>query len=653
MKRYSLVALSTLTAAGTLGGAAPAVADLAIAPEPVADHDIAAPAPAPALAIAATPTISVEAVPEFSPPASGGRPAAPPAPSHHDFALTATSVRVVGVGDELHQIALNTVGTQRGGVTSEHQLAADVQALLETGLFTRAQVAKAANDQGLDVVYQVEPVVARSLQLQNARVLTPDVAHQAFQAQLGQPASPQAVRQGIAAVEQWYDDQGYPLARVTDARLQPDGTLHVAVAEGQLRSVAVRFFDEDGQPTTGRSHPDFLQQQLTLQPGAVFSVAAAQVDLRRIYDLGLFQVATIDLQGDGQHTDLTYQLRELPARGVNLGGGYSESTGIFGTVSYNDRNLGGIGQHLDLNLQAGRRDLQFDGQFRNPYRASNPGTPGYSVGAFRQRTTAGNLGSDVRLANGDRPQEGRFGGNLTLERPLSEDWEAALGLNVSRVSLRDQAGNLAPVDRYGNPLSFSDTGLDDLVTVGARLASDQRDNPRDPTQGSLLRLSSEQSVPVGSGHILNNRLNASYSQFVPTNLLGQDRPEVLAVNVQTGTTVGDLPPYQAFYLGGGDSVRGYNFSEIGGGRSYALASAEYRVPIASTPLTGVLFADFGTDLGSTAPVQGDNGEELRQGSGFGYGAGLRLDSPVGMIRADLGFSDRGNTRLHFGLGHRF
>ncbi len=657
MMRYSLLALGTLTTLGALGEVAVAAPEPAAIAVPTAT--VAAPTDTPTAtppSIAATPSISVEAVPEFSAPARetrGGRAPLPLDSDASDYAVRATDVRVVGASAELREIALNAVGTQAGGATSDRQLAADVAALLNTGLFASAEVARAASDSGLAITYQVEPVVARSLDLQNARVLTPEVAQQAFQAQLGEPASPAAIRQAIAQLNQWYEDNGYPLARVADARMQRDGTVQVAVAEGQLRSVDIRFFDEEGQPTDGRSHPEFLKAQLDLQPGDIFSVAAAEADLRRLYELGLFQVATIDLQGDANQTDLTYQLREIPARGVNVGGGYSETTGIFGTVSYNDRNLGGIGQDLDLNLQAGRRDLQFDGQFRNPYRASQPERPGYSVGAFRQRSTSSNFGADVRLADGDRPQEGRFGGNIALERPLDENWQAGVGLNVSRVSIRDQEGELAPSDRFGNPLSFSETGIDDLVTVQANLANDQRDNPRDPTGGSLLQLSSEQSVPVGSGSILNNRLNASYSQFAATNLLGQERPEVLALNVQAGTTVGDLPPYQAFNLGGSDSIRGYNFSEIGGGRSYALASAEYRVPILSTPLTGVVFADFGSDLGSSAPVQGENGEEVRQGSGFGYGAGLRLDSPVGIIRADLGFSDRGDSRLHFGLGHRF
>jgi outer membrane protein insertion porin family len=43
----------------------------------------------------------------------------------------------------------------------------------------------------------------------------------------------------------------------------------------------------------------------------------------------------------------------------------------------------------------------------------------------------------------------------------------------------------------------------------------------------------------------------------------------------------------------------------------------------------------------------------KPGTGFGYGAGLRVDSPIGIIRADYGFNDKGDSRLQFGIGQRF
>ena len=257
------------------------------------------------------------------------------------------------------------------------------------------------------------------------------------------------------------------------------------------------------------------------------------------------------------------------------------------------------------------------------------------------------------MENGDRPREGRFGGGVNFNAPVGE-WQASAGLNYAQVSIRDSDGNLSPSDRYGNQLSVTEKGIDDLVTVQAGIARDLRDNPINPTSGSILSFSTEQSLPIGQGNILSNRLEASYSHFTPTELFDKENPETIALNLRGGTTIGDLPPYRGFNLGGTNSIRGYDFAELGGGRSYFLASAEYRIPLFASPVTGVLFADFGTDLGSTSPTFGEGGvEETNPGTGFGYGAGLRVNSPVGIIRADFGLSDRGDSRLHFGIGHRF
>jgi outer membrane protein insertion porin family len=101
-----------------------------------------------------------------------------------------------------------------------------------------------------------------------------------------------------------------------------------------------------------------------------------------------------------------------------------------------------------------------------------------------------------------------------------------------------------------------------------------------------------------------------------------------------------------------NSVRGYENGALATARSYVLASAEYRVPLFNSPVSGVLFADFASDLGSSSTVPGELGAG-KPGTGFGYGTGLRVNSPVGTIRADFGVNDQGDSRLQFGLGQRF
>ena len=597
------------------------------------------------------PEVSVK--PQFSQPTTTPNRVQPKATPQNDLAVTATDVQIIGATEELQQLVRNAIATRPGGATSPVIRDKDIATILATGLFRDAKATTQTTSAGVKVVYQVQPVIVRSLQLVNAQVLTPEVVNNLWKTQLGMPVSPNALRQGVQQISKWYTDNGYALAQVVTVRPESNGVVTIEVAEGVVGNINFRFFDKDGKSITGRTKPDFLQSELKLKPGQVFRVDVARQDLQQLYQLGLFDKADVSLNGDARKVDVTYDLTERLARSVNAGGGYNNDSGLFGTVSYKDQNVGGVNQQIGANVQVGQRDIQFDGKFSDPYRVSNPDRLGYSIDAFRRRSISSTFDDKITLANGDTAREGQFGGGLTFSRPIDNNVQASVGLNYTRTSIRDRGGNIAPVDVQGNQLSFSKTGVDDLVTVSAGITRDQRNNPIIPTQGSILNLSTEQSIPVGNGNILMNRLQANYSQYVPTRIIGTDQQEVLAFNVQAGTTIGDLPPYQAFNLGGSNSVRGYDNGQIASGRSYVLASAEYRVPLFS-PVGGVLFADYASDLGSGDTVPGEPGVVRgKPGSGFGYGAGLRLNSPIGIIRADYGFNTQGEGRLQVGIGQRF
>jgi outer membrane protein insertion porin family len=69
---------------------------------------------------------------------------------------------------------------------------------------------------------------------------------------------------------------------------------------------------------------------------------------------------------------------------------------------------------------------------------------------------------------------------------------------------------------------------------------------------------------------------------------------------------------------------------------------------------GVLFVDYGTDLGSADSVIGNPaGARGKPGNGVGYGAGLRIQSPLGAIRIDYGINNNGGNQFSFGLGEKF
>ncbi len=582
-------------------------------------------------------------------------------PTDNNLVVTATDVQVVGATPELQQIVRQVIKTQTGGETSQSQLQRDVATILETGLFASATVNSRTTPNGLNIVYQVQPVVVRSLQLSGAKALTYRVAQERFQSQIGKPISPEGLKQAVKQVDQWYADNGYQLANVLSIKPNREGILTVNVAEGLVGDIKFRFINDEGKtvdskgaPVRGRTQPDFLRQQLKLKPGQIFQEDTVRQDVQQLYRTGLFESINVAFEGDANKVDLIYEVKELGARAINVGGSYNGNLGLLGTLSYQDQNIGGTNDNLAVSVGVSRNDLQFNSKLSSPYRATEPDRLGYTVNAFRRREVSTILDNKITLPNGDQVREGQIGTGISFQQPL-DDWDTALGFNYTRTSIRDRQGNITPTDAQGNRLTASGTGVDDLATVSFTASQDRRDNIFNPTQGSLLSLSAEQSLPVGQGNISMNRLKANYSQYVPVKLFNTNntQPQVFAVNFQAGTVIGDLPPYESFNLGGSNSVRGYDSGEVGSGRSFVLATAEYRFPIVPV-LGGVLFADFASDLGSGETVLGDPaGARGKQGHGFGYGAGVRINSPLGLIRADYGINNQGDSKVHLGIGQRF
>ena len=608
--------------------------------------------------------------PPSIPPTAAGSvsdPSEAPASLSVEVEYPVAAIEIDGVSPELEDMARRLIQIQPGQTVTDFDLQADLDAILSTGFFADGNARTVVQAGGAVVRYDLEPVVVRSLDLAGASALTQETADMLFRTQLNQSISPRRLEQGSFGIDQWYLENGYALSQVVGLIPDASGVLTVEVMEPQVNQITIRYIDdtgssvdEDGEPIEGRTREEFVQRELQVQPGDVFNQNEVVQDLRHLMSLGLFNDANVEIDVDEESeavpvVDVTYSLQEQLSRSFQASGGVSTELGLFAGLNYRDNNVQGQGNSLRLGTQVGNRGLVFNTGFTRPYRDSRPNQLGYDISAFRRTGQSLTFSDEVAVANGDDARERQFGGGVAVMRPVGE-WDAELGLNYTRTSIRDQSGDLAPEDELGNALTISDSGIDDLFTLGFQVAQDRRVNPSNPSGGSILSLGTEQSLPLGRGNILMNRLRANYAEYVPVSLFNTGRlqnPEVFAFNLQAGTIIGDLPPYEAFDLGGSQSVRGYARGDVGSGRHYVLAAAEYRFPVVG-PLGAVLFTDFASDLGSGSAVPGDPaGARDKPGTGFGYGLGFRVGSPIGLIRADFGFNDQGENQFHFGFGQRF
>jgi outer membrane protein insertion porin family len=625
-----------------------------------------------------------ETPPPNTPPTPGNEntPSPQPSPGEPEASVLVAEIAVNGAEGDLQNQIYNVIRTRPGTTTTRSQLQEDVNAIYALGYFAKVGFTPEDTSLGVRVTFNVEvnPVL-RSVKVNTVpttdkgTVIPAKVIEDTFSPQYGKILNLNELQDGIKKLNEWYKENGYDLAQVIAVpQVSPEGEVQLTVAEGVIEDIQVSFLSKEGEETNddgkkvrGKTRDFIITREVEQKPGDIFNRKKAEQDLRRVYGLGIFDDVRLQFKPgqDPSKVVLVVNVIEKNTGSVGLSGGISSASGLFGAISYQQQNLGGNNQRIGGEIQVGQRELLFDVNFSDPWIAGDPYRTSYSVNAFRRRSISlifDGGPNDVNLPNEDldTPRVLRLGGGISFSRQLSRDvfnppeWRASLGLQYQQVSIRDADGELAPKDQLGNDLSFSGKGKDDLLTLNLGAVRDRRNNPLTPTQGSLLRFGLDQSIPIGQGNILLSRLRGSYSYYIPVKFTKfGEGAQALAFNIQGGTVLGDLPPYEAFLLGGTNSVRGYDEGDVGSGRSFVQATAEYRFPLFSI-VGATLFVDAASDLGSGKEVPGNPaGVRGKPGSGFGYGAGVRIQTPLGPLRIDYGFNDEGDSRLHFGIGERF
>jgi outer membrane protein insertion porin family len=588
---------------------------------------------------------------------TGGTTPTPPSPTPTPAAsepeVLVAEVVVEGTDDpELIDQVYKVIRTRAGEVSTRSQLREDINAVFATGFFADVRAVPSDTPLGVRVTFEVKPnPVLKAVRTEGTTVLDLEVLRKAFAEQEGRVLNFGKLQAAVEEIEQWYADKGYVLAKVIDVRTSEDGTLTLEVAEGEIEDIRVQ-----GNTKTR----DFIiTRELKTKPGDVFNRNQIQEDLQAVFNLNLFQDVNVGLNPGRDPNKVVVVVNVEERRTGTLSGtlGVSSATGVFAGLSVSEENLGGNNQKASFNVQVGTNETLFDLNFTDPRIATLEIPTSYSVNISNQQSSSFVFNEGLTLPNGDPVRINRLGGSITFSRPLGGNWRASLGARVQFVEARNSKGEQERFDVLGNPITFSASGQDSYTSLRLGLIHDTRDNLNTPSQGSVFRLFTEQSVRLFQNGLNANRLEASYSQFIPVKLFEtrSERPQVLAFDVRAGTTLGDLAPYDAFPIGGGNSVRGFFEGGIGSGRSFATATAELRFPLFD-PVGVVVFADYGTDLGSGAAVIGNPAAvRNKPGSGLGLGAGIRIQSPLGPLRIDyaVGQGEAGRAQLHFGIGEKF
>lgn len=398
-----------------------------------------------------------------------------------------------------------------------------------------------------------------------------------------------------------------------------------------------------------RTQDRVIRRQFRLVEGDAFNNARFNRTRRALQELGYFKKVNV-ARTEGSAPDQTVidvQVEEQPTGSLNVGAGYSTSNGIITMLSISEQNLFGRGLQGSISLQLGSQQDQAFLSMTDPAFLDRNMSAGFDVGQTRTDSTR-NLTFQEQNSS------------LTLRTGFNYNDRLSQGFRYFA-----RADEIKSVDSNASPFIRQEVGTRTSSGLGQSITYDVRDSKIDPTDGYLLSLSNDLAGLGGTTHYLRTNLNAT--SYYPVF-----EESVLSFGGRAGYIVGigeDVHLQDRYFLGG-DSFKGFAKGGVGprdvnestraalGGNTLYTATTELSTPLSVAKefgLRGLMWGEIGTLYGvdvSGPTVKDDN--SLRAS----IGVGLALRTPLGPVRADLGFpvlkkSYDDDEIFSFSLGQRF
>jgi len=459
----------------------------------------------------------------------------------------------------------------------------------------------------------------------------------------GKIYSEKKFEQDINGLRVFYADKGYIYAQIAPLQEFDDELhlVHVVLLVKENHAAYVEYIKIEGNT---RTKEKVIRREFVIHEGDVFDSSKIQRTREKIYNLGFFEEVNIDTEAGSEKGKeaLVFIVKERLTGTLSLGAGYSSVDGLLGFLTISENNLFGIAQRISLNTQFGQHRLDFQLSFLEPWLFDTQ----YSLGVDLYNTRS-------QLSNYYYNEE-RVGGAIKLGRRWSDVFSSGFTYRYENVNISNVAVQATNVKEGNNAVS----------RILISNTYDTRDNIFDANRGMYGTVSNELAGgPLGGDNHFTKHV-IDVSKFFPT-LWGQ----ALGLHARLGYGTGygataDLPIFERFFMGGTDTVRGYNERSLGvknaqgvplGGTVMALLNAEYKFPLIPNILKFILFYDSGA---TWLDVPSLFRESLPWPDSLGTGIRVTIPGMVIVIRLDYGWGLRDplqvpGGKFHFNIGSLF
>ncbi len=384
------------------------------------------------------------------------------------------------------------------------------------------------------------------------------------------------------------------------------------------KKVYIEGIDISGNTST---RDKVIRRELRIHEQELYSGSRLKRSVRNLHRLDFFEDVKVDTPRGSADNKMKVNIEviEKPTGSFTFGAGYSTVDNFFVTGSVTQRNLFGRGQILKLSGQVGGVSDLYNLSFTEPWLFDIP-----LSGTVNLYRTGREYNTYDRTSTGG-------GGNISY--PIFDYTRASL-------SYRYDITNVTDVTQYASDNIKELEGKNVTSSFGTGITYDSRDRAFNTTQGQKHRIN---FTHAGfNGDIGFNKIVGELGWHIPVykGLVTFLHGESGYVKELDGYL---LPDYEKFYLGGMNSMRGFDFQGINvksvnengliteeGGDKYIQFNFELTYPFfKEMGIVGVVFYDTGNVYDTGEPIDLGN---LRRAAGYG----IRWYSPMGPIRIEGG-----------------
>ena len=455
------------------------------------------------------------------------------------------------------------------------------------------------------------------------------------------------MRADMTMIRSYYGSRGYADATVTpDIRDAGPNRVEIIYRINEGSRFRVGKVNIAGNTKT---KDKVIRQEIPLKPGDMFNSVELETTKARLDNLQYFSdVQVTGAPAGSGYRDVNVLVEEKATGSVGVGLGFSSIDSIVGFLTleqanfdlFNPWNFTGGGQRFSMNLRLGTERTEASISLVEPW--------------FLDRQLA--LGTELFYREStyfsDYFEQTNAGGAVSLRKPLGPKSWIRGELRVENVEIDSEvdsndtfprgtrtANNPDATNGSNSLLSQENIGGDFFrAALAVNYVYDTRDSSIEPRSGHKVDLGLTYAGLGGDVDTIT--LSAQGQKY--WNLKWDS---ILSLSGELAFVDGvgddDIPVFERMFLGGGRTLRGFEFRDIGprdvgytddvyGGNSLGYVTVEYTVPIIET-IRAAVFTDAGfVNADSWDPSPSDLYSDV--------GIGLRLKLPISPMPLALDYA---------------